>query len=289
MSEITVGFAGLGRMGQPMAGRLVAAGYQVVGYDIAGTEGRLPDGASSASSVPDLASQADIICLSVPDGAASLAVCTEIAATGERRARSVIDLSTIGIAAARDCDETLDAAGVAYIDAPVSGGVAGARAGSLAMMVGAPAASFESVEPVLGVFAGNRFRVGDKAGQGQAMKLLNNYVSAAALAATCEATVFGARLGLDLPQMVEVLNASSGRSAASQDKFPRSVVPRTYDFGFSAALMTKDVTLYLENARAADVPHVAAATIAALWQRFTALNPDADFTALHRFLEDGGA
>lgn len=276
-------------MGQPMAGRLVAAGYHVIGYDIAGTDGRLPEGVNRAATIAELATQADIICLSVPDGAASLDVCTQIASTTERRTQTVIDLSTIGIAAARACAATLDAENVTYIDAPVSGGVAGARAGSLAMMVGAPAASFASVEPILAVFASQRFRVGDAAGQGQAMKLLNNYVSAAALAATCEATVFGARLGLDLPMMVDVLNASSGRSAASQDKFPRSVVPRTYDFGFSAALMTKDVTLYLESAQSADVPHDAAAAIAALWQRFTALNPAADFTALHRFLEESNA
>jgi 3-hydroxyisobutyrate dehydrogenase len=289
MNASIVGFAGLGRMGSPMAGRLVTAGYRVVGYDAAGTNQRLPEGAGAASSIEDLATQADILCLSVPDGAASLAVCEQIATASHRRARTVIDLSTIGIAAARECAAVLSAAGVAYVDAPVSGGVAGARSGALAMMVGAPAALFDAVEPVLAVFAHKRFRVGDAPGQGQAMKLLNNYVSATALAATCEATVFGAQLGLDLATMVEVLNASSGRSAASEDKFPRSVIPRTYDFGFSAALMTKDITLYLESALAVDVPHDLAATSTELWQRFTSLHPDADFTALHRYLEDSGA
>ena len=138
---------------------------------------------------------------------------------------------------------------VGYVDAPVSGGVAGAVSGSLSMMVGTSAELFAEIEPMCSVLARNRFRIGDEPGQGQAMKLLNNYVSAAALAATCEAAVFGQRLGLDLSTIVDVLNVSSGRSAASQDKFPRSVIPRSYDFGFAGSLMTKDVSLYLDNAQ----------------------------------------
>lgn len=288
MSSQTLGFVGLGRMGGPMAGRLVAAGYGLVGFDIAGTHSRLPDGASAAESVSDLASQAETVFLSVPDGAVSKAVCGEITGTKERKIRTVIDLSTIGITAARECAGLLDAAGMQYVDAPVSGGIAGAKSGSLAMMVGASASLFAEMEPVLSVLARNCIRVGDDAGQGQAMKLLNNYASAAALAATCEATVFGASLGLDLAKMVEVLNVSSGRSAASEDKFPRSIVPHSYDFGFAGALMTKDVTLYLEGATAAGVPHELADAITAAWQRFNAAHPDADFTYIHKYFEDGG-
>jgi 3-hydroxyisobutyrate dehydrogenase-like beta-hydroxyacid dehydrogenase len=289
MSDKVLGVVGLGRMGGPMARRLVEAGFEVVGYDIAGAAGRLPDGAGVAASVAVLAAQADAILLSVPDGNASLDVCRRIVAATDRRADTVVDLSTIGIAAARECAALLDTIGVTYVDAPVSGGVAGATNGTLSMMVGASAPVFEQLEPVLAVLASKRFRVGDTAGQGQAMKLLNNYASAAALAATCEAAVFGTRLGLDLATVVDVLNASSGRSAASQDKFPRSIVPGTYDFGFAGALMTKDVSLYLENAAAAGVPHELAEAVAAIWQRFNAAHPDADFTALHKYLSDGGS
>ncbi len=271
-----------------MAGRLEAAGYRVLGFDLAGTDARLPDGVIAVSSVAEMADQVGTILLSVPDGAASIAVCRQVAAAVDRRVQTVVDLSTIGIAAARECAVLLDAASVAYVDAPVSGGVAGARGGTLAMMVGAPAALFEELEPVLSVLAAKRFRVGDEPGQGQAMKLLNNYASAAALAATCEAAVFGARLGLDLATVVDVLNASSGRSAASEDKFPRSIVPGSYDFGFAGALMTKDVGLYLENAASAGVPHDLAEAVVAIWRRFNAAHPEADFTALHKYLEDGG-
>jgi 3-hydroxyisobutyrate dehydrogenase len=288
MSGEVLGIVGLGRMGGPMARRLVEAGFEIVGYDIAGAAGRLPDRAGVATSVADLASRADTILLSVPDGNASLDICRQIVAATNRRTRIVVDLSTIGIVAARECAALLETIGVAYVDAPVSGGVAGATNGTLAMMVGAPAPVYDQLEPVLAVLAAKRFRVGDAAGQGQAMKLLNNYASAAALAATCEAAVFGARLGLDLSTVVDVLNVSSGRSAASQDKFPRSIVPGTYDFGFAGALMTKDVSLYLENAAAAGVPHELAGAVTAIWRRFNAAEPDADFTALHRYLSDGG-
>jgi 3-hydroxyisobutyrate dehydrogenase-like beta-hydroxyacid dehydrogenase len=286
MSANQLGFAGLGRMGGPLSRRLVEAGYAVTGFDAAGTVERLPAGATAAGSIAELARTADILFLSVPDGAASHAICEAIVAEDERRVRTVVDLSTIGIAAARACAELLATVGIVYVDAPVSGGVAGAESGSLSMMVGTPAASFDELDPLLAVLAKNRFRIGDEPGQGQAMKLLNNYVSAAALAATCEATVFGARLGLDLARMVEVLNVSSGRSAASQDKFPKSVVPRSYDFGFAGALMTKDVSLYLENAEKSGAPHDLAASVAALWQRFNATHPTADFTYMHRYLEE---
>lgn len=289
MSTPTLGFVGLGRMGAPMAGRLIGADYQLAGFDIAGTRERLPDGGVVSASAAELAKQADVIFLSVPDGAASIAVCREIAAGENRRVQTVVDLSTIGIAAARACADTLEAASVTYVDAPVSGGIAGARSGSLAMMVGAPAGVFTELEPILAVLARNCFRVGDAAGQGQAMKLLNNYASAASLAATCEAAVFGERMGLDLAGMVEVLNVSSGRSAASEDKFPRSIVPRSYDFGFAGALMTKDVTLYLESASEAGVPHELAGAIASIWQRFNAAHPDADFTYIHKYFEEGNA
>lgn len=288
MESKTLGFVGLGRMGGPMAGRLVAAGYGMVGFDTAGTRERLPEGGSAAGSVSDLARKADAVFLSVPDGTVSKKVCAEIAGASGRRARTVVDLSTIGITAARECARILDAVGVQYVDAPVSGGIAGAQSGSLAMMVGAPESVFAEMESVLGVLAKNCIRVGDDAGQGQAMKLLNNYASAAALAATCEAAVFGERLGLDLAKMVEVLNVSSGRSAASMDKFPKSIVPHTYDFGFAGALMTKDVTLYLEGATAAGVPHELANATAAAWQRFNTAHPDADFTYIHKYFEDGG-
>jgi 3-hydroxyisobutyrate dehydrogenase-like beta-hydroxyacid dehydrogenase len=156
-------------------------------------------------------------------------------------------------------------------------------------MVGAPRALYDQVQPLLALIGKNTFHVGDAPGQGQAMKLLNNYLSAAALAATCEAVLFGARQGLDPAQVIDVINASSGRSTSSTDKFPRSILPRTYDFGFAGTLMTKDVRLFLEAAESAEAPRALAAAVAQMWQRFHAAHPDADFTYIYQYLEDGGA
>jgi 3-hydroxyisobutyrate dehydrogenase-like beta-hydroxyacid dehydrogenase len=285
VAGLVLGFVGLGRMGRPMSARLAAAGHRVVGFDAAGSPERAPAGVAPVDSLAELGREAGVVLLSLPDGAASRAVCAAIAAA-RGPVDTVIDLSTIGIEAARACAAELAGAGIGYVDAPVSGGVAGAAAGTLSIMVGAPAERFEAVRPLLEGLGGHVFRLGDAPGAGQAMKLLNNYCSAAALAATCEAAVFAERLGLDLARVIEVINVSTGRSSASLDKFPRSIVPRTYDYGFAGALMTKDVTLYLESAEAAGVPRALAEAVAALWQRFNAAHPDADFTYLHRYLED---
>ena len=152
------------------------------------------------------------------------------------------------------------------------------------MMVGAAATSFAELRPLLELVAHSCFHVGTTPGQGQAMKLLNNFVSATALAATSEAVVLGSRLGLDLPQMVAVLNASSGRTTASSDKFPRSVIPGTYDFGFAGTLMAKDVALYLAAAAADGAPRQIAECVGEVWNRFATAYPDADFTYIYQYV-----
>lgn len=202
MSEQTLGFVGLGAMGSLMSARLVDAGYEVIGFDVAGTEARKPAGAIAAASVEEIAGKADTVFLSVPDGAASKSVIGKLISVTPRRTKVVVDLSTIGITAARECARVAEAAGLTYVDAPVSGGVAGARAGTLAVMVGAEESVYETLRPMLGTFAANAFRMGDSPGLGQAMKLLNNFLSATSLAATSEAVVFGTKMGLDLAQIV---------------------------------------------------------------------------------------
>lgn len=281
----TLGFVGLGRMGAPIAGRLIGAGYQTWGYDAAGTEERAPAGMRVAAGAGEVAERADIVLLSLPHGEICVEVCRELLAAGEPRVRTVVDLSTIGMGAARRCAELFGEAGGDYVDAPVSGGVAGAATGALAMMVGAPGSVMTRVAGVLDIVAQRRFHVGERPGHGQAAKLLNNYVSSLALAATSEAVVFGSRVGLDMEQMVDVLNASSGRTTASSDKFPRSVVPRTYDFGFAADAMRKDVGLFLEDARGVGVESKLAQANDDLWGSFIQECPGTDFTYIHRYLE----
>lgn len=270
-----IGFVGLGRMGGPLSGRLAAAGHEVAGYD--------SNGSGSASSLAEAVSGRDLVFLSLPDGTVSMAVCDAIAQI-PNAARTVVDLSTIGIAAAERCFETLAAAGITYVDAPVSGGVAGASSGSLAMMAGAPEDVLQPILPLLSILARNIFRMGDRAGQGQAMKLLNNFLSGTALAATSEAVGFGVRQGLDMRLMVDVINAASGANTATRDKFPRSIIPGSYDFGFAATLQAKDVGLYLESARAAGEPDTIASAVSELWQRFARAEPGADFTAIYKYI-----
>ncbi len=285
MSLETLGFIGLGSIGAPMAGRFVDAGHKIVGFDSAGTQERLPSGAIAASSVEEVVAQVETLFMSLPNGEASKAVCSQIVRSDERRARIVVDLSTIGLTAARECARLLESTEVVYVDAPVSGGVPGARAGSLAIMVGAERTMFEKISPLLSVIAKNCFHMGDKPGDGQTMKLLNNFLSATALAATSEAVLAGSRLGLDMEQMIDVINASSGRNTASTDKFPQSVIPQTYDYGFAASLMSKDVDLYLEIVEATNTPHDIGTVIGQTWRDFVARFPDADFTYVYKYLE----
>jgi 3-hydroxyisobutyrate dehydrogenase-like beta-hydroxyacid dehydrogenase len=288
MDDRTVGFLGLGRMGSLMSRRFVAAGYPLVGFDRAGTAERLPQDAQPAESVEDVGSAAGTVFLSLPDGAASAEVCRQLAAMADRQARVVVDLSTIGPQAARDCAAALAAADVRYVDAPVRGGPAGARDGTLSIMVATDETTFDRVRPLLEVIGKNVFRLGDEPGQGQAMKLVNNFLAASNLATVSEATLMGARFGLSLPQMIEVLNVSSGRSLASMEKFPKSVIPGTFDYGFAAALMAKDVRLYLESAAAAGTPDEIGQVVVDLWQRFNVACPGADFTSIYEYLKEDG-
>ncbi len=279
----TVGFVGLGHMGAVLAANLVAVGHGVVAHDLAGP-GRAPAGSTFASDVAEVARRAEVIVLSLPDGDASEAVARLIVGTDDRRAASVIDTSTIGVAAAETIAALLEAAGLDYVDAPVSGGVAGARARTLAVMYAGRDAACVRVEPVLAALSDRRRRVGDRPGMAQAMKLANNFLSATALAATSEAISFGLSVGLDMATMLEVLDASSGQSAATRDKFPNHVLTGLYGAGFTNTLMTKDVRLYLrEVAERGGAASIGTVTTS-VWEQFTASEPGADFTRIYPFV-----
>jgi 3-hydroxyisobutyrate dehydrogenase-like beta-hydroxyacid dehydrogenase len=167
----------------------------------------------------------------------------------------------------------------------VSGGVAGAIAGTLAVMVACPRPMFADLEPML-KHIGKVFFIGERPGMGQTMKLANNLLSATAMAATAEAIVFGVKSGLDPAVMCDVINAGSGRNSASQDKVPRQVLTRKFAQGFATGLMYKDVRLCLEEAAAAGVPMAVAAGVGALWARANEeLGPDSDMTAIAQLIE----
>ncbi len=224
---------------------------------------------------------------SLPDGAASEQVARAVVAVTDRRVTHVIDTSTIGVPAAQSIAALLAQAGIAFVDAPVSGGVAGAQARTLAVMYAADDDACAHVEPVLAGLSDRYRRVGNRPGLGQAMKLANNFLSATALAATSEAIAFGMSVGLDMATMIDVLNGSSGHNTATNDKFPNHVLTRRYASGFSNALMNKDVQLYLRAVDGEGTPATVGAVTASVWERFAAAEPGADFTRIYPFVASG--
>ncbi|MGQ0681661.1 NAD(P)-dependent oxidoreductase [Bradyrhizobium sp.] len=262
-----IGFIGLGKMGFPMARRLIEAGHTLTVFDTqkAAMDRLAALGATAGTSPKDISDKVETVMVSLPSLQASLEVATGKGGVIEgRRVKRFIDLSTIGSQMAVKIHDLLASANIVQIDSPVSGGVAGAEKGTLAVMVSGPRAEFEAVKAALAVF-GKVFYIGDKPGAGQTMKLANNFLSATAMLATCEAVVMGTKSGLDPAVMIDVINAGSGMSTASRDKFPRSVLPRSFDYGFTTALMVKDVRLAVEEMRSLGLSMEVAEAVGRLW------------------------
>jgi 3-hydroxyisobutyrate dehydrogenase len=283
-----VGFIGLGNMGHVLASNLVQARHEVTTHDVAGP-GRSPAGATFADGVPEVARSADVVVLSLPDGSASEQVAGEIAGTADRRTTHVVDTSTIGVDASRKIESLLGAADIGYIDAPVSGGVAGARARTLLVMyAGSEAARDDAgVDAVLGGLSDRRECVGERAGMAQALKLVNNFLAATALVAASEAIAFGISVGLDMSTMLEVLNRSTGQSVATSDKFLNQVLTERYAAGFTNTLMSKDLGLYLQAVNAEHETRVLSPRTVEVWREFAEAQPGADFTRIYPFIREG--
>lgn len=277
-----VGFIGLGSMGAVLAANLTDAGWEVVGHDAAGPD-RAPDGVRWAADSAAVAREVRTVVLSLPDGQVCRQVTEQL--TGGR-VTHVVDLSTIGIAAATELTAQLAEHGIGYVDAPVSGGVSGARKRTLMVMYAGGETDCAAVLPVLEGLSDVRRRVGDRPGQAQALKLANNFLSATALAATSEALAFGTAAGLDAAVMLEVINASSGRSTATADKFPGHVLTERYAAGFTNTLMAKDISLFLAGAAQLRSPRTLGSVTWALWSTFAAQQPDADFTRVYPYIKE---
>jgi len=287
MTEINSGFVGLGQMGAPMAAN-IAATFPLVAYDKASASAQLPAGATVVDTLADVANAADTIFLSVPDGPVSIAILQELAVMSKRRVRCVIDLSTTGMDASRQAYEIAAGAGIIYIDAPVSGGQAGARAGTVSLMWAGPEAEMTRHKNILDSFTGNVFHVGDDAGQGQALKVLNNFLSGTALVATSEAILFGLSQVLDMKVMLDLINVSTGQNTASLDKFPKRVMTETFDAGFRTALEAKDLKLYMEALTSAGTPGRLSELVANIWDECDKALPGSDFTQVYQYIRDGG-
>jgi len=285
-SALTVGFAGLGRMGAGMSARLIGHVGQLLVYDIedAAVATLVAKGAIAAADCAQLGAQCDVVFTSLPTPAIVRDAIGEIASGG---APAIIcDLSTSGPKLAAQMHEMCEAKGIASFDAPVSGGIARAHEGTLSLMVGGPASQYETLRPLLERM-GSPTHMGETPGAGQTMKLVNNLLGAVAIGVTAEGMAFGIKAGLDPARMIEVLNQSTGINSATRDKWPRSVLPRTFDFGFAAALSLKDTRLLLDEAEAAQVPLPLGQIVADyLAQTLEREGPDADFTAIAKVVEE---
>jgi len=288
MSVPRLGFAGVGKMGGLMAARLIEAGHPLTVLDASdhAVEPLVRAGARRAGSLADLAGQAEIVFASLP----TPDVVREVALGSGGIVESAtiklfVDLSTTGPRIARMVAEGLAEKGITAVDCPVSGGLAGARTGTLALMVSCPVAAYGQLRDLLDVF-GKPIFVSEIPGAAQTMKLANNLLAACAIAISSEAFVFGVKGGLDPETMCQVFNASSGRNTATLDKFPRSVLPGTFDFGFSTALAYKDVKLCLDEAEALGVPTPVGSAVRHILGITQAMfGPDSDFTSMVRPLE----
>jgi 3-hydroxyisobutyrate dehydrogenase-like beta-hydroxyacid dehydrogenase len=289
MPDQVVGFVGLGRMGGPMAGRLLDAGYSLSVFDTQSeaTKPLVTRGAHLAKSPAEVASSAGIVLASLPtpDIVKAVALGPQGIIEGTR-AKILVDLSTTGPGAAKLIADGLKPKNITLVDAPVSGGIRGAVGGTLAVMVSCPKATYEAVQPILKHF-GKLFYTGEKPGLAQTAKLANNLMAAAAVVITSEAVAMGVKGGLDARVLIDIINASSGRNSASEDKFPRAVLPGTFDFGFTTGLSYKDVRLCVDEAEAMGVPMVCGAVVRQMLAITNAkYGASSDFTSIAKVLEE---
>jgi 3-hydroxyisobutyrate dehydrogenase len=289
-SAQTLAFVGLGQMGRPMAARLARAGHRLRVYDAnrkALEAFAVESAASACASAAEAARGAEVLITMLPDGriVRDVLLGAGRAADALGRGAAVVDMSSSDPVGTRELGAALAAKGIALVDAPVSGGVRKAVDGTLSIMAGGDGATIERVRPLLDKMGGRIFLTGPL-GSGHAMKALNNYVSAAGLAAAAEALVVGARFGLDPAAMTDILNASTGRNNTTEVKVKQFMLSGAFNSGFSVGLMAKDLATAAALADAVGVAAPFAHQCAELWKSASErLGSAADHTAMYRYVK----
>ncbi|MDH4609160.1 NAD(P)-dependent oxidoreductase [Pseudomonas sp. BN102] len=290
MSE-RIGFIGLGAMGQKMARHLLDHGFGLELFDTnpGALAPLLARGARSHGSPREVGDAAEIVlvCVPTPEIVEQVVLGENGVIRGEV-VRVLVDHSTTGPSMARHLEQALRARGIKALDAPLAGGVAGAEAGTLSVMVGgdADADAYARCEPVFAAFGRKVVHIGTEAGLGQTLKLVNNMIVGATLVATSEAVLFGIKAGLDPQQMLEMLNASTARSYASENIVAGTVLRREFDFGFRLDLMRKDIRLFLAEAEANGAPAFTCAVVKQFFdQAVNTGEPSRDMTQVVQVLE----
>jgi 3-hydroxyisobutyrate dehydrogenase len=285
-----IGLVGLGNMGYPMARRLAEAGYALTVFDLASetvTQFCQETGATAADSLEALGVAADIVITMLPEGKAVRKVLLgegDNVVAGLKEGAVLIDMSSCSPVDTRVLSEELQELGFPMIDAPVSGGKYKAADGQLAIMAGGDKELVESCHPVFEVM-GKVFHTGGPA-SGHAMKAMNNFLSAGTLALASEAMITGSKFGLDPQVMVDIINASTGRSNSTEDKFPKFILPRTFNSGFYLGLMAKDLRFAVDLAASENTPNSFINLLSGTYDKAEeALGFDADNTELFKYLE----
>lgn len=282
----SLGFIGLGNMGGPMASRLAQAGYPLAVFDVApqAMQAVVAHGARACASAREVGEQADIVFCCLPRPDISVAVAGTLREGG--RCRVLVEMSTVGRAALAEIAQAAGP-GIELLDCPISGGVAKAVSGELSAIVAGPEALVARVRPCLEKLASRIFVVGEQPGQAQVCKIANNAISIVGLVVACEAVVMGQKAGLDPAVMIDVINASTGRNSATVDKFPRAILPRSFDYGGPIEIGGKDLQLYLDEAKAEDTSALAVSNAAQLWdQAQRRFGRRADMTMIFRLFEE---
>jgi 3-hydroxyisobutyrate dehydrogenase len=285
-----VGFVGLGAMGRPMSRRLLEAGYEVVGYDLRpeALESVVQKGGKPASSAKEVAEKCRKVITIVPNSEAVDQVIfgPQGLLEGMQAGDILMEMTSAYPPSTLRVHRALAAKGASMIDAPVSGGVAGAEAGTLSIMVGGDESVFNSCRPILAVMGKNLFYMGG-IGSGHAVKAINNFLSATSLAATSEAIILAGKLGLSPQRVVEVLQVSTGRSYSTEIKVPKFVLPKTFNSGFAMDLMYKDLDTVTRMAKEYKTPMFLANMVQQMYGYAMAQGAGkGDHTAIFRYLED---
>lgn len=263
-----LGFVGLGAMGGPIVHRLLTQGHRVVVFDVANSaiNNAVSQGAISAKSPAAVGSQAETVLVSLPtpDVVKNVVLGTDGLIEGSK-IKHYVDLSTTGAKTAIHVADELALKSITAIDAPVSGGVRTAAQGNLALMASGDELTYQKLEELLKTIGSRITYVGDKVGHAQTLKLINNLLVATSLASAAEALALGKKAGLPLDTLLQVINASSGRSFATDTIFPSTLPERTFDFGFRTELMHKDVRLCLDEAENLGMPMWVGNNILQIW------------------------
>jgi 3-hydroxyisobutyrate dehydrogenase-like beta-hydroxyacid dehydrogenase len=265
------------------------AGYKLIIFDTSedAMKPLLEKGATRAASVKNLCDSVEIVFCSLPTPPIVEAVALGPGGVVEgSKVRLFIDTSTTGSIYANRIAAGLEQKNILEVDAPISGGVTGANKGTLAIMVSCPEDILERLRPVLS-HLGKVFFIGTRPGMGHTMKLLNNILSATAMAISSEAVVMGVKAGLNPKVICDVINSGTGRNSATEDKIPRLVFPRRFDGGFAVGLLNKDIRLFMDEADALQVPTVVAAAVKqVLVTTMAMLGPQADMSEIIRTIEN---